>query len=283
MNGIIVVNKPVGYTSRDVVNIISKKFNTKKVGHTGTLDPIATGVLVICLNKATKIVELITNEDKEYIATFKLGIETDTLDITGNIINECNVINFSKDEIIEVLNNFIGNIKQQVPKYSAVKVNGRKMYEYARSNIDFDPPFRDVEIKSIELLDISDEIKIKVSVSKGTYIRSLIRDIGYKLNTYATMTSLVRTKQGNISIDESYTLEEINQDKYKIIPIDILLEKYESKVVDVDLEFKIRNGEVLDKFFYSDICVIKNNKGELLSIYKTYQKDINKVKPYKMF
>jgi tRNA pseudouridine55 synthase len=281
MNGILVINKPTNCTSRDVVNIISKKFNTKKVGHTGTLDPIASGVLVICIGNATKIVDLITSLDKEYIATFKLGIETDTLDITGTIINKKDII-IDKKDLIEVINSFKGISNQEVPKYSAIKVNGKRLYEYARNNIDIELPSRDVVIKEIELLEYNEEVKIKCRVSKGTYIRSLIRDIGYKLNTYATMMSLIRTKQGDFNIEDSFTLEDVDNDNYKLLDIKDVL-NYPKVVVDKELELKIKNGQVLDKFFDSDVAIILDSNNNLIAIYKVYEKDNTLVKPYKMF
>ena len=200
MNGILVVNKPKNCTSRDVVNIISKKFNTKKVGHTGTLDPIAEGVLIIPIGKSLKVSELLTAEKKEYIAKVILGYETDMLDITGTEIKRNNP-QVTVDELKKVLNSFIGKSMQQVPMYSAVKVNGKKLYEYARNNIEVTPPTKEIEVYSIELIDnpiyLEDTIEftMKCEVSKGTYIRSLIRDIAYKLNTYGTMKELIRTKQ----------------------------------------------------------------------------------------
>ena len=145
MNGILIVNKPKNYTSRDIVNIISKKLNTTKVGHTGTLDPIAEGVLVVPIGRALKISELLTSEKKEYIAKVILGYETDMLDITGKEIKR-NIPNVDKDKLIEALNSFIGKYNQEVPMYSAVKVNGRKLYEYARSNIQITPPSKIIEI-----------------------------------------------------------------------------------------------------------------------------------------
>ena len=203
MNGILIVNKSDGFTSRDVVNKLSKVFNTKKIGHTGTLDPIAKGVLVVVLGKYTKLCEDLTQTYKEYIATFKLGILTDTLDITGNVIDEksCNV---SEEEIRNVISNYKCVYNQEVPIYSSVKINGRKLYEYARNGEEVALPKREVDIKSIEVLEINkDIIKIKCLVSKGTYIRSLIRDIGESLNTHATMTDLIRTKQGIFDIKDS--------------------------------------------------------------------------------
>ena len=287
MDNIIVVNKDKDYTSRDVVNVIGKIFNTKKVGHTGTLDPLATGVLIVCMNKALKVVDLITASDKEYIAKVVLGIDTDTLDITGNIINECKT-NVDVDMVKSVLNSFIGKSIQEVPKYSAVKVNGKKLYEYARNGIDVELPKREIQIFDIELIsdiDIVDghqEFSFKVKVSKGTYIRSLIRDIGVKLGCFACMKELTRTKQGKFSIDESYTLNDIKNGNYKLLNIKDVID-IEKVVVSDNMLFKIKNGMILDKFFISDKALILDNKGNEIGIYKTYDKDSEKVKPDKIF
>jgi len=268
MNGILVVNKPKDYTSRDIVNIIVKYLGTKKIGHTGTLDPIAEGVLVLCIGSSLKLVEILTNHDKEYIAEIIIGYETDTLDITGTKLNEKKINSLTKEKVKEVLNKYTGEIIQEVPKYSAIKVKGKKLYEYARNNIEVDLPKRKVKIYNIELLsDIEKDkdnnyiFKIKCKVSKGTYIRSLIRDIGISLGSYATMKSLIRTKLGEFSINDSYTIEDINNNNYKLInPLDIL--PFEKVVVDKDMEKKIKNGMVLDKFFNNDIATIINNNNE---------------------
>ncbi len=287
MDNIIVVNKDKDYTSRDVVNVIGKIFNTKKVGHTGTLDPLATGVLIVCMNKALKVVDLITASDKEYIAKVVLGIDTDTLDITGNIINECKT-NVNVDMVKSALNSFIGKSIQEVPKYSAVKVKGKKLYEYARNGIDVELPKREIQIFDIELIsdiDIVDghqEFSFKVKVSKGTYIRSLIRDIGVKLGCFACMKELTRTKQGKFSIDKSYTLNDIKNGNYKLLNIKDVID-IEKVVVSDDMLFKIKNGMILDKFFISDKALILDNNGNEIGIYKTYDKDSKKVKPDKIF
>lgn len=287
MDNIIVVNKDKDYTSRDVVNVIGKIFNTKKVGHTGTLDPLATGVLIVCMNKALKVVDLITASDKEYIAKVVLGIDTDTLDITGNIINECRT-NVNVDMVKSVLNSFIGKSIQEVPKYSAVKVKGKKLYEYARNGIDIELPKREIQIFDIELIsdiDIVDghqEFSFRVKVSKGTYIRSLIRDIGVKLGCFACMKELTRTKQGKFSIDESYTLNDIKNGNYKLLNIKDVID-IEKVVVSDNMLFKIKNGMILDKFFISDKALILDNNGNEIGIYKTYDKDSKKVKPDKIF
>ena len=219
MNGVLVVNKPKDYTSRDIVNIISKKFNTKKVGHTGTLDPLAEGVLIVPIGKALKVAELLTSETKEYVAEVILGYETDMLDITGTEIKR-NIPKVTKEDIEKTLKKYTTKYLQEVPMYSAVKVGGKKLYEYARNNIQVTPPSKEVEIYSLDLLEDPKyltntiEFKIKCKVSKGTYIRSLIRDIAYDLNTYGTMKNLVRTKQGIFSLEDSYTLEDIQNNNY---------------------------------------------------------------------
>ena len=265
MNGVLVVNKPKGLTSRDVVNIICKKFDTKKVGHTGTLDPIAEGVLVVPIGRALKISELLTSERKEYIARVILGYETDMLDITG-VETKRNIPTCTKEEIIKVLNSFIGKYNQKVPMYSAVKVGGKKLYEYAREKIEVTPPSKEVEIYSLEL--ISDiiymkqtiEFSIKCEVSKGTYIRSLIRDIAYKLNTYGTMKELIRTKQGNFSIDNSYSLEQIENNEYRLLTIKEALPNIKVTKIDDELLKKIKNGMVLDSFFKEELSLLIDKK-----------------------
>lgn len=285
MNGILIVNKPKNYTSRDIVNIISKKLNTKKVGHTGTLDPIAEGVLVVPIGRALKISELLTSEKKEYIAKVILGYETDMLDITGKEIKR-NIPNVDKDKLIEVLNSFIGKYNQEVPMYSAVKINGRKLYEYARSNIKITPPSKIVEIYSISLLDgpiykdDTVEFTMKCEVSKGTYIRSLIRDIAYKLSTYGTMKELIRTKQGSFLLEDAFTLEDIQKDNYKLLSIKEALPNIKITKIDDKTLKQVKNGMVLDKFFEEEISLLVDKDGREIAIYK----DIGngKVKPYKM-
>lgn len=287
MNKIIVVNKEKGYTSRDVVNILCKKFKTKKIGHTGTLDPLATGVLVICIGKSLKIVDSIVSYDKEYIARVILGVDTDTLDIEGKILHE-EKTNITKEELVNVLNSFLGTSIQEVPKYSAVKVNGKKLYEYARNNIEVQLPKKEITVYDIKLLtDIEivnnrQEFTFKVKVSKGTYIRSLIRDIGKKLNTCATMSNLTRTKQGKFGIEDSYTLKDIENDNYKTLDIKDVLE-IEQVIVKDSLLDKIKNGAIVDKFFTTDKALVLDENSNELGIYITYDKDNTKAKPYKIF
>ena len=282
MNGILVVNKEPNMTSRDVVNILTKFFNTKKIGHTGTLDPIAEGVLVICLGKYTKLCDLLTSKYKEYIATIKLGIKTDTSDITGTVIEEKD-FNITKEQIIEVLNSFKGESLQQVPIYSAVKVRGKKLYEYAREGKEVELPTRNINITNIELISFNnDEIVFKTTVSKGTYIRSLIEDICTKLNTVGTMSKLIRTKQGEFSIEKSYTLEDIKNNNYKLLSLEEVLKDMESIDIDESLLKPVNNGAVINKIFKGDMACLKYDN-KIIAIYKTYDKDNKKAKPYIMF
>ncbi len=281
MNGILIINKEKDYTSRDVVNKLIKILHTKKIGHTGTLDPLATGVLVITIGRATKLCDLLTSEYKEYIATMKLGIETDTLDITGNILKEEDY-KVNEKEIKEVLNSFLGKSIQEVPKYSAIKIKGKKLYEYARNNIDVELPKREIDIKNIDFMSYKDNtITFKCLVSKGTYIRSLIRDIAYKLHTIGTMTELIRTKQGDFSIEDSYTLEEVENNNYKLMSYEEALNSYEIIDIDENTYKKVVNGSIIDKTFKNDIALLKYNS-DIIAIYQKYEKDNTKAKPYIM-
>lgn len=282
MNGVLVVNKPSGITSRDVVNQICKMFNTKKVGHTGTLDPLATGVLVVCVGKATKLVDVLTSTDKEYVATVKLGVLTDTLDTEGTIIKRSN------DKVNEVLlkqglNSFVGTYNQEVPLYSAVKIKGKKLYEYARNNETVVPPKRMVEIKSIKLLETSgDEYTFAVTVSKGTYVRSLIKDINERLNVIGVMSSLKRVRQGDFKIEKAVTLEEIANDNYKLLSITEVLKNKDCIQIDDDLYDKVKHGALV-KNTYNKNQVTFIHHDKVVAIYKKYDKDNNMLKPLKMF
>lgn len=282
MNGVLAIYKEKGFTSRDVVNVLSRELGTKKIGHTGTLDPIATGVLVVCIGDALKLVELLTNHDKEYIAKIRLGVETDTLDITGNVLREEKVREYSKEKVEAVLKRFVGKIKQEVPKYAAIKVNGKKLYEYARNGEEVELPVRDIEIYDLKLASdiVNGEFYIKCRVSKGTYIRSLVRDIGVSLGTVATMIELERTRLGSFGLENTYTLDDIRYGMFSMMEISDVV-NLPKLVVDKDMEKKIRNGCVLDKFFDDDMVMIMNGNDELIAIYQ--RKDDNKVKPYRMF
>ena len=285
MNGVLVINKPKDYTSRDIVNIIGKELGTNKVGHTGTLDPLATGVLVLPIGRALKISELLAAEKKEYIARVILGYETDTLDVTGTI-TKTKKPTLNVETLKEVLDSFIGKSMQEVPMYSAVKVKGKKLYEYVRSGIKVTPPSKEIEVYNIELLDSpivkeeTIEFTIKCQVSKGTYIRSLIRDIGYKLGTYGTMKELTRTGQGIFTIEDSYTIEDIKNGNYKLLTIREALPNIKVTKVGDKLLKKIKNGMKVDKFFDEDISLIIDKNNKEIAIYQNI--DGNKDKLYKM-
>ena len=283
MDGLLLVNKEENYTSRDVVNVISKIFNTSKVGHAGTLDPIAEGVLVIAVGKGLKLIDFLSCYKKEYIATVSMGLLTDTLDVTGNKIMEFNGFSIDKDTLSDKLKEFVGKSIQTVPLYSAVKVNGKRLYEYARKGENIELPKREIEIYDIELLDFNDkEFKFRVEVSKGTYIRSLIKDIGDKLKIPCTMKNLVRTKQGNFKIEDSYTLNEIKNGNYKIIPLIDCIDNFFKVEVDDYIAKKISNGRILENRYKEDkIAFINNN--QLLALYKPYEKDQTLIKPIKVF
>lgn len=227
MDGIINLLKPAGMTSHDLVRIIRKKFNGVKTGHTGTLDPMAVGVLPICVGKATRITEYLDLDFKKYRCELQLGIETDTQDIWGNVLTSSDV-NVSNEEIREAISSFEGDILQTPPEYSAVRVNGRRLYEYARQGEKVEIKSRKIHIKEIRIIDIYDNNKVMFDVicSKGTYIRTLCSDIGKKLGCGGTMSFLLRTETGRFKIEDTLTIEELedfDMDKH-LFPIDYPLE-----------------------------------------------------------
>lgn len=266
MNFVLLVNKEKNKTSRDMVNELNHIFDMKKIGHTGTLDPIATGVLVMCGGRYTKLIDKLSCLEKEYIAQIKIGIKTDTGDITGNILDkrECTT---SIDDIKKVLDGLIGTYEQIVPKYSAKKVNGKKLYEYARNNEEVPIIKNIVQINNIELISFeNDIITIKCLVSKGTYIRSIIQTICDNLKIIGTMNNLVRTKQGPFSIDDSYTIEEIRNGKYKFLDIKELLNIYTYELNDNEYS-KVKNGNKVS-FELSCEEVLLTYKKEYIAIYR---------------
>ena len=278
-NGILLIDKPQGLTSRDVVNFISKKLGTRKVGHTGTLDPNATGLMIICVNKATSLVELITSEDKEYIAKVQMGIFTDTLDIKGKIMEENNQYSINFHQLEETLNSFVGTYLQEVPLYSAVKVKGKRLYDYAYERKDVILPKRMVIIKEITLLDLTnDTFTFKVTVSKGTYIRSLIRDIGKKLNILMTLSELRRTKIDKYDVLNAKKLDEFSEDDIIQVEDFLTLPKIH---VDDELVKKVINGVRIKNIYNSEMVMFFNKFGKLLAIYKNNEK--NELCMYKLF
>ena len=274
INGIIVINKPKEYTSHDVVAKVKKILNIKKVGHTGTLDPNATGVLPLLLNTGTKLSKYLIEHDKEYEVTLELGIKTDTADIEGNVIKK-EEVNWKKlNDIEETLNTFLGEQTQIPPIYSAIKVNGKKLYEYARSGQNINIESRNIQIYEIELQKIDkqkNEINFRVHCSKGTYIRSLCEDIAQRLGTIGYMKELTRTKVGNFTINEAVKIEEIENNKEQIIKEKLIsIEKFFESKESIKL-----NKQQLDKFLngvkiridkQENICRIYNENNEFIGI-----------------
>jgi tRNA pseudouridine synthase B len=275
MNGFILVNKKKGMTSRDVVNFLIKILNTKKIGHTGTLDPFAEGLLLVAVNKGLKVIKLLNYKDKEYVAKVRLGIKTDTLDITGNVLEKSKEI-VTKKEIEDVLKSFIGEYSYEVPIYSAIKVNGKKLYEYAREGKKVEIPIKDSYIYDIKLINIEENsFTFSVKVSNGTYIRALVRDISKKLNKIMTLEELTRTKIDSLLLKDAYTLEDIKNNNFKLLKINDLL-NYKEVELSGYLEPKVLNGNKIKLNEKEDnIVFIKDTKE--IAVYTREECDIFKV------
>lgn len=253
INGIIVVNKEKGFTSHDAVAVMRKILGTKKVGHTGTLDPEATGVLPICVGKGTKVSDMLTNSDKEYVARVTLGLTTDTEDIWGEVVEEKDASHITEEMVKDAAKKFVGEIEQIPPMYSAIKINGKKLYEYARKGIEVERKSRVVTIKDIEVFDFENgTFKMRVACSKGTYIRTLCHDLGASLGVGACMSELMRTKSSVFTIENALTLEQIKEKaeagkvKDIIVSVDELFSDLEKIVLTEDYTAKILNGMFLN-------------------------------------
>lgn len=252
MNGILIVNKPMDFTSFDAVAVTRKASKQKKIGHCGTLDPNATGVLPVLLGAATKAQDILPNHDKEYVAELKFGIETDTLDIWGEVIKE-EQSNVTKEQFEEILKNFRGEIMQVPPMYSALKKDGQRLYDLARQGIEVKREARPVTVYSLTAEDFSEEnqtAKIRVSCSKGTYIRSLIDDIGKALGTFAVMTALQRTSACGFTLKNAITIEELKsltpeEIKAGLLPIERLFDSYREVTVSPAQATRFKNGGAL--------------------------------------
>ncbi len=252
MNIIINLNKPKGITSQRAVTNVKKLLGVRKAGHTGTLDPMATGVLLVCLNEATKISRFLLDKDKTYQARLKLGERTDTLDADGKVIETRDVPPFTEEDIVSVANQFIGNIMQKPPMYSAIKRNGQPLYKLARQGIEVERAERSVEIYDIKLLQIDiPYVDIAVSCSKGTYIRTLCDDIGLMLGTGAHITALGRTGIGTFTIDASVTFDKLEQgisdDAPYVTSIDHALSDLPEVILNETDFIKARNGIPLSR------------------------------------
>lgn len=290
MDGVIVVNKPLGKTSHDIVGIIRRLSGIRRVGHTGTLDPMATGVLPVCIGKATKAADMLTFSDKTYRAQMILGMMTDTQDAEGQVLTECPVT-CTQEQIQQAVKQFIGQIEQIPPMYSAIKQNGKKLYELARAGIEVERKKRRVTICRIDIVQIDMQqgsVTIDVECSKGTYIRALCEDIGMALGCGAYMNRLQRLKSAGFSIEESHTVEELYRRAEEgtlseiLVPTDQLFERYPKLTVDRRQEKQIKNGVqirfrgLIEEQNYR----IYNEGGEFLAIAAPYDERLKLIKTF---
>lgn len=295
INGVLLLRKPVGMTSHDCVNKIRKLFHTKKVGHTGTLDPDVEGVLPICIGRATKIATYLTADSKVYEGVIQLGTSTTTEDASGDIVDSLKVnTEFNRKEIEKVFHAFTGEITQKPPMYSAVKVNGKKLYEYARAGVDVERPERTISIHSLELLSdaklFKDKIPFRVHCSKGTYVRTLAVDIGTRLGYPAHLSYLIRTASGGFTLDHCLSFSDLqnladsDQLKDAVMPINEALSDMPSYVVDEGLEDRILNGAVIEQpsSFYTQPFTVYNRQGECIAIYQPHPTKTGLIKPVKI-
>ena len=268
MDGIVNIYKPAGITSHSAVNKVRKILGMKKVGHTGTLDPDAEGVLPICVGKGTKIASLLTDADKAYRAVIRLGIITDTQDISGEVISHCEP-DVTEEVFREVVSEFTGKIMQTPPMYSALKVNGKKLCDLARQGIEVERVAREITIFSIYISNFNGvTATLDVSCSKGTYIRTLCHDIGQKLGCGAVMESLVRTKSGRFEIKDAVSFEEFEKSPEKfVVSPDKMFENLAEYIATADETIKIKNGiRINTKLKDGQTYRVYSNKGEFLAL-----------------
>jgi tRNA pseudouridine55 synthase len=288
MNGILNIYKPTGITSFDVVRIVRKISNVKKVGHAGTLDPEASGVLPVCIGKATKAIDYIMGDFKVYEAELKLGVITDTYDREGKILKESEV-NASEDEITQAINSFIGEIKQVPPMYSALKVNGKKLYELARAGIEIERQARPILIYNIDIIEINTPyVKFRVKCSKGTYIRSLCYDIGELLNCGGMMWNLQRIATGQFHIEDTINIEDLNAENISkhLMPIEKIFQGNTKITIEDRFVKFLLNGVVVkdkalaSKFQENVTYSIYNNDNNFIGIADKSNEGIRLIKSF---
>ena len=295
LHGILNVYKEKGYTSHDVVAKLRGIVGQKKIGHTGTLDPDAEGVLPVCLGKATKVCDLLTDKDKTYRAVLLLGKTTDTQDLTGEVLNESDTCFLNEKEVETAIQGFVGEYRQIPPMYSALKVNGKKLYELAREGKVIERKARTVYIREIRILSIElPRVTMEVTCSKGTYIRTLCQDIGEKLGVGGCMKSLLRTQVGRFTLEDSKTLQNIQELKENgsleqiLIPVDSLFEDYRRVQVDKKQEPLLYNGNMFymegqkDVPYDEEMVRVYDCDGKFVAIYR-YNAENNQYKIVKMF
>ncbi len=278
VQGVVVVNKERDFTSFDVVAVCRRIFGQKAVGHTGTLDPMAEGVLPVCLGRATKLTDMLISAEKSYLCEMELGRATDTDDSTGNEISRADpdiLNNVTEEDVKTVLASFVGDNIQVPPRYAAIKINGKKLYEYAREGAEIDVPGRPVSIYAITIREMRlPFISFHVHCSKGTYIRSLCRDVGQKLGTGAVMTGLVREESAGFTLSDSRSLKELEQLKEEgrlneaVLPMDSLLSGFPALDISPEGEKRLRNGNPLLK---EDVGTDELSDGQIYRIYLSGQ------------
>lgn len=275
MKGIVIMDKPMNVTSFKALGLIKKAYGTKRVGHTGTLDPDATGVLPILIGNATRAAELITATDKEYITTILLGVKTDTLDLSGKVLEEREV-NVTNDDIKKVVTGFVGEIMQIPPMYSAISVDGQRLHNLARQGIEVERKPRPVTVHEIEILDITmPEVTLRVSCSKGTYIRTLADDIGESLGTLACVKTLRRSKTGMFDLSVAHTPEEIAANPEGcLLPLDTCFLEYDKITLDEKKSKMVKNGVPI--YFNShkgQTLRVYDNEGEFIALSRVEEID----------
>ena len=295
IHGIINVYKEKGFTSHDVVAKLRGIVGQKKIGHTGTLDPDATGVLPVCLGKATKLCDLLTDKNKTYEAVLLLGKATDTQDITGEVLEEKSTEALTEEKVREAIEGFIGDYEQIHPMYLALKVNGKKLYELAREGKVIERKARPVKILDIQILEIDlPKVRMEVSCSKGTYIRTLCHDIGEKLGCGGCMESLIRTRVSTFRIEDAKTLDEIEALKQEgklaelLVPIDAMFPSYPKIMVKDDWKAFAKNGNPLDLKMLKEACGqdeetqvrLYDESGKFIAIYQWKEKKYHIVKMF---
>lgn len=266
INGLLIFDKPPGITSHEAVEKLKISLNANKAGHTGTLDPFATGVLPVCFNKATKLIQFLDENTKEYDAGITLGVITDTYDYTGSTISKRKVGELKRIEIEKIIDSFKGKVKQVPPMFSAIKVDGKKLYDLARKGIEVERKPREIVIHDIKLVDFHlPIIEIRVKCSKGTYIRSLASDIGDAIGCGAHLSSLKRIASGRFNIEDSYSLEEIESGSFQVLSVKEMLNIYQSVDVDLDIATMIKNGRQLTKNCLQKVLLPNFNKMDIIT------------------
>lgn len=296
MNGVINIYKEAGYTSHDVVAKMRGILRQRKIGHTGTLDPDAIGVLPVCIGSATKLCDMLADETKEYETQLLLGIETDTQDISGKIVHKAEV-NVTEETVREVIRSFVGEKEQIPPMYSALKVNGKKLYELARAGKTVERKARKIVIYEIRILSIElPRIKMRITCSKGTYIRTLCHDIGQRLGTGGVMETLCRIRVGRFKAAQAVTLEQLEEAKDAgrveeyLVPVDEMFAQYPGVCINEAFEKLVENGNTIlteqlagkEEYIDQEQVRMYNKAGRFFGIYQYHQTE-QRFKPVKMF